>query len=59
MTTNTTSQWARRPVRMFIGYLALLWLLLIGSHLFGFRIVRPNLESAEDRSTYGQPYTHK
>lgn len=44
---------------MFIGYLALLWLLLIGSHLFGFRIVRPNLESAEDRSTYGQPYTHK
>lgn len=59
MNMNTTSPWARRPVRIFIGYLAVLWLGLIAAHLLGFRIVRPNLEKAEDRTAYGQSYTHK
>ncbi len=59
MTMNTKSPWARRPVRIFIGYLALLWLVLVGAHLYGFRIARPNLEKAEDRTAYGQSYTHK
>jgi hypothetical protein len=46
-------------VRIFIAYLVLLWLVQVGANLMGFRILRPNLEKAEDRAVYGQPYTHK
>ncbi|MBL7980379.1 MAG: hypothetical protein JNL52_01080 [Flavobacteriales bacterium] len=56
---KVTPPWATRPVKLFIGYLTLLWVLLIAGHLLGFRFIRPNLEKAEDRATYGQPYTHK
>lgn len=59
MTMNAKSPWARGPVRIFIGYLTVLWVILIVAHLYGFRIVRPNLEKAEDRTAYGQSYTHK
>jgi hypothetical protein len=59
MNMRTNIPWSRRPVRLFIGFLTVLWLTLIGAHLFGFRIVRPNLESAADRAAYGQSYTHK
>jgi hypothetical protein len=59
MNMETRSPWSRGPVRLFIGFLTALWLTLVGSHLFGFRLVRPNLESAADRAAYGQSYTHK
>jgi len=59
MNMETRSPWSRGPVRLFIGFLTILWLTLVGSHLFGFRLVRPNLESAADGAAYGQSYTHK
>lgn len=59
MSTATSSPWRRRSVRIFIAYLVLLWLVQVGANLAGFRILRPNLEKAQDRAVYGQPYTHK
>jgi hypothetical protein len=59
MNLETPSPWRRRPVRIFIGLLTLLWLVQVAAGLAGYRLIKPNLEKAEDRSTYGQPYTHK
>ena len=59
MNLETPSPWRRRPVRIFIGLLAMLWLVQVAANLTGYRLIEPNLEKAEDRATYGQPYTHK
>jgi hypothetical protein len=59
MNQGTPTPWGRGPVRIFIATLALLWLVQIGANLAGFRIIRPNLEKAEDHAVYGRPYTHK
>ncbi len=59
MNGSVPSPWARRPVRIFIGFIALLWCVQIAAHVLGFRILSPNLESASDRAAYGQTYTHK
>jgi len=59
MKQGTPTPWGRAPVRIFIACLAVLWLVQIGANLFGFRIIRPNLEKAEDQVVYGRPYTHK
>lgn len=59
MNLDTSSPWRRRPVRIFIGILTALWLVQVGANLTGFRLIKPNLEKAEDRATYGRPYTHK
>jgi hypothetical protein len=59
MNMLTKTPWNRGPVRLFIGFLTLVWFTLVVSHFLGFRLVRPNLESAADRAAYGQTYTHK
>lgn len=56
---ETTSPYARTSVRIFIGILLLLVGTMVGSHLYGYRFIKPNLESAEDRQAYGSSYTHK
>jgi len=46
-------------VRIFLAFLAMLWLVQLVANFTGFRVIRPNLEKAEDHAVYGQPYTHK
>ena len=59
MKEQMLSPWRGRPVKIYIGFLLLIWSALITANLFGFRAIGPNLEKAEDRAVLGRPYTHK
>ena len=59
MIMQNTSPFRSRPVRLFIGAVALLWITLVGAQLLGHRLLSPNLESGTEQSAYGQSFTHK